>query len=279
MDDKQNPTAAPPLPDFATLRLALQDGIATLWLARPDARNALNLAMCRELTAACEALEADDAVRVIVVRGEGVAFCAGADLKERQGMSPAEMVARRVEGFTAYAALEAMSKPLIAAVHGPAYGSGCEIAAACDFVLAGTGASFKYPEVGWGTVGATQRLPRIVGRRMAKELLFTGRTIDAEEAFRLGLVNHVDAPEALDARVAEMAARIAAANPVALRLTKRCIDDGLDTTREGAMAVELLAIQENLRHGDWRKAIAGFGAKPATPASQAHQEGGDATAR
>ncbi|WP_144638156.1 enoyl-CoA hydratase/isomerase family protein [Bordetella genomosp. 13] len=248
-------------PEFTTLRLALQGPVATLWLARPDSRNALNLAMCRELTAACEALEADDAVRVILVRGEGVAFCAGADLKERQGMSPAEMVARRVEGFTAYAALEALSKPIIAAVHGAAFGSGCEIAAACDFVLGTPGAAFKYPEVGWGTVGATQRLPRIVGRRMAKELLYTGRVVDAQEALQLGMLNHVYAPEEFDARLAEMAERIAAANPLTVSLTKRSIDGGLDTTREGAMAVELLAIQENLRHSDWQKAIAGFGRK------------------
>lgn len=248
-------------PEFTTLRLAPQGPVATLWLARPDSRNALNLAMCRELTAACEALGADDAVRVVVVRGEGVAFCAGADLKERQGMSPAEMVARRVEGFTAYGALEALAKPIIAAVHGPAFGSGCEIAGACDFVLATTGAAFKYPEVGWGTVGATQRLPRIVGRRMAKELLYTGRVVDAQEALQLGLVNHVYEPAEFDARIAEMADRIAAANPLTVSLTKRSIDGGLDTTREGAMAVELLAIQENLRHSDWQKAIAGFGKK------------------
>jgi enoyl-CoA hydratase len=248
-------------PAFETLRIAQQGPVATLWLARPDSRNALNLAMCRELTAACAALDADDAVRVVLVRGEGVAFCAGADLKERQGMSAAEMVARRVEGFTAYAAIEALSKPAVAAVHGPAYGSGCEIAAACDFVLASTGASFKYPEVGWGTVGATQRLPRIVGRRMAKELLFTGRVVQAQEALELGLVNHVHPPEEFEARLAETADRIAAANPVTVRLTKRSIDGGLDTTREGAMAVELLAIQENLRRSDWQKAIAGFGTK------------------
>lgn len=253
--------------EFTTLQLDKSDGVATLWLARPDSRNALSLAMCRELTAACEALEADDDVRVVLVRGQGVAFCAGADLKERQGMSPAEMVARRVEGFTAYAALEALSKPVIAAVHGPAYGSGCEIAAACDFVLATTGAAFKYPEVGWGTVGATQRLPRIVGRRMAKELLFTGRVVGAQEALQLGLVNHVHTPEEFDARLAETAAHIAAANPLTVSLTKHSIDKGLDSTREGAMAVELLAIQQNLRHSDWKKAIAGFGKKEGVDAA------------
>jgi enoyl-CoA hydratase len=249
------------LPVFETLELELENGIAALWLNRPDSRNALNLRMCHEITAACEALEQNDAVRVVVLRARGVAFCAGADLKERQGMSAVEMVARRVDGFTAYAALEALSKPLIAAVHGAAFGSGCEIAAACDFVLATSQAAFKYPEVGWGTVGATQRLPRIVGRRMAKELLFTGRTIDAQEALQLGLVNHVYDPEEFDAAVTGMVERIASANPLTVQLTKRSIDDGLDTTREGAMAIELLAIQRNLRHSDWQKAISAFGKK------------------
>ncbi|AOB31384.1 enoyl-CoA hydratase [Bordetella sp. H567] len=249
------------LPVFDTLQLELEGGIATLWLNRPDSRNALNLRMCHEITAACEALEENEAVRVVVLRARGVAFCAGADLKERQGMSAADMVARRVDGFTAYAALEALSKPLIAAVHGAAFGSGCEIAAACDFVLATAQAAFKYPEVGWGTVGATQRLPRIVGRRMAKELLFTGRTVDAQEALQLGLVNHVYAPPEFEAAVMDLAQRIAAANPLTVRLTKQSIDDGLDTTREGAMAIELLAIQRNLRHSDWQKAISAFGKK------------------
>lgn len=249
------------LPVFETLQLEAAEGIATLWLNRPDSRNALNLRMCHEITAACEALEDHPDVRVVLVRARGVAFCAGADLKERQGMSAAEMVARRVDGFTAYAALEALSKPLIAAVHGAAFGSGCEIAAACDFVLATTQAAFRYPEVGWGTVGATQRLPRIVGRRMAKELLFTGRVVEAQEALQLGLVNHVYAPEAFDAALADMAQRIAAANPLTVQLTKQSIDQGLDTTREGAMAIELLAIQRNLRHSDWQKAISTFGKK------------------
>lgn len=256
-------------PECTTLRLVIEQGIATLWLARPESRNALNVAMCSELVQMMEALARDDGVRVIVVRGEGVAFCAGADLKERQGMSPAEMVARRVSGFTAYAAIEAMAKPVIAAVHGPAFGSGCEIIASCDFVLASSAAVFKYPEVGWGTVGATQRLPRIVGPRMAKELLFTGRAVDAQEALQLGLVNHVYGDDELEARVMEMAAQIAAANPLTVGLTKRSIDNGLETSRAGAMAVELLAIQENLRHSDWKKAIAGFG----------HKESPNATAR
>jgi len=131
-------------------------------------------------------------------------------------------------------------------------------------VLASSQAAFKYPEVGWGTVGATQRLPRIVGARMAKELLFTGRIVQAQEALTLGLVNHVHPDDCLMDEARAMAIAIARHNPVTLRLTKHSVDTGLETTRQGAMAVELLAIQENLRHSDWKKAIAGFSAAKET---------------
>jgi enoyl-CoA hydratase len=246
-------------PSYETITLAVRDHVATLTLNRPDNRNALNLQMCRELTAACEHVGADRAIRVLLIKAAGSVFCAGADLKERQGMTESDVVARRVAGFTAYAAIEDLAIPVVGVVQGAAYGSGGEIAAACDFVLASTAAGFKYPEVGWGTVGATQRLPRIVGRRMAKELLFTGRVVDAAEALALGLANHVYAPDELDARADTMAEAIAKNNPLTVRLAKHCVDAGLETTRQGAMAIELLAIQENLRHGDWKGAIAAFG--------------------
>jgi enoyl-CoA hydratase len=246
-------------PDYSTIRLTVAEHVATLWLSRPDSRNALNVLMCKELVAACDRLRADDGVHVVLVRGAGSVFCAGADLKERQGMSMQEMIARRVDGFTAYGAIEALPKATIAVVHGAAFGAGCEIAAACDFIVASEDGQFKYPELGWGTVGATQRLPRIVGRRAAKELLYTGRTFTAREAHELGLVTRLFPAASLEGQVAEMAAAIARANPLTLALTKRSIDLGLETTRDGAMAVELLAIQENLRGSDWQGAIAGFG--------------------
>jgi len=243
---------------YQTIALQVQDHIATIMLNRPDSRNALNLLMCDELSNCARRLDEDDSVRVVLVRGAGQIFCAGADLKERQGMSVAEMTARRVQAFTTYDSLERFSKPLIAVVHGAAFGSGCEIAAACDFIIAAENAQFRYPEVGWGTVGATQRLPRIVGPRLAKELLYTGRRIGADEAQRIGLVNQVCRSEDLDAVVQEMAVAIAGKAPLTVQLTKRSIDQGLTTTREGAMAIELLAIQENLRGADWRAGLAAF---------------------
>ena len=250
---------------YETLTFSVTNHVATLTLNRPDSRNALNLQMCRDIVAACERTSADSDIRVLLIKASGSVFCAGADLKERQGMTTADMVARRVEGFTAYAAIEDLQIPVIAVVQGAAYGSGGEIAASCDFVLASTRAGFKYPEVGWGTVGATQRLPRIVGRRMAKELLYTGRVVDAAEAQTLGLVNHVYPADQLNAQADTMAAAIAKNNPLTVRLTKHSIDTGLETTRQGAMAIELLAIQENLRHSDWKGAISKFDSDKVAP--------------
>ena len=247
--------------NFETIEVTLDEHVATLCLNRPDSRNALNFQMCRELTEACNQLTKLQEVRSVLIASKGQVFCAGADLKERQDMSDEEVVARRVAGFTAYAAIEALPMAVIGVVQGAAYGSGCEIAGACDWVLASRNAQFKYPEVGWGTVGATQRLPRIVGRRMAKELLFTGRIFDAEEACSLGFVNHVYESEELLATATQMAQHIAQANPITLQLTKRSIDQGLESTREGAMGIELLAIQENIRNSDWKKAISQFGTK------------------
>src|ERR1700704_5666919 len=129
----------------ATLELTMEGGIATITLNRPDARNALNLAMCEALVAAAKAIT-DDEMKAVFVRGAGPVFCAGADLKERQGMSQAQVRERRLKGFAAYAALEALPMPAIAVVQGPVVGSGCEIAGACDFIVATPEASFRTPE-------------------------------------------------------------------------------------------------------------------------------------
>jgi enoyl-CoA hydratase len=247
--------------ELETVLVTQHDAIATLTLNRPDARNACNAQMCRDLITATDQLGRDDSVHVVLVRGAGKAFCAGLDIKEKQSLSSSDMLARRALGFTAYAAIERLPQAAIAVVHGPAYGGGLEIVAACDFALASVDAKFCYPEVAWGTVGATQRLPRLAGTRMAKELLFTSRGFNAAEAKEIGLVNHVYQPDMLDAAVMEMAQKIAAAQPKTVQLTKRCIDQGVETTREGAMAVELLAIEQNLRQTDWKEALAGFGSK------------------
>ncbi len=233
-------------------------GVVTLTLNRPAQRNALNLALAVAIGAACRRLRAEGAP-LVFVRAAGPVFCAGADLKERQGMDDDAIRARRIKGFAAYDALEALPMPVIAVVEGPAVGSGAEIAAACDFIIATPAASFRTPEALWGTVGATQRLPRVLGKRLAKDLMLTGRSLSAEEALAHGLVTRLVAPEALAATLAEIAATIVKAPPAALRMAKRCIEEGLARDQRGAMATELLAIEESLANAEWKQAMAGFG--------------------
>jgi enoyl-CoA hydratase len=248
--------------NLTTVRYGLADGVATITLDRPDSRNALNRAMCEDIVAAAAAARTDDA-RLVLVRGAGPVFCAGADLKERKDMSVDEVRNRRLRGFAAYHALESLPMPTVAVVHGTAIGSGTEIAAACDFIVATPEATFATPEALWGTVGATQRLARVLGKRLAKDLMFTGRKLTAEEAKIAGLVTRIVAPENLEAALAELAATIAKASASGLRQAKRCIDQGSELDPRGALAVELLAVEENLAQAaqgedSWRNRMAGF---------------------
>jgi enoyl-CoA hydratase len=235
------------------------EGVATITLNRPGARNALNTALALGLFEAMRRAVAEQA-KLVLLRAAGAVFCAGADLKERQGMSDDQVRARRLKAFAAYDAIERLPMPAIAVVQGPAIGSGCEIAAACDFVVATPAASFRTPEALWGTVGATQRLPRIIGKRLAKDMMFTGRTLSAEAAQAAGLVTRLVAAEALEATLAEMAATVVKAPASALALAKRCIDEGVERDPRGALATELMAIEESLAAAEWRRTMAGFGA-------------------
>lgn len=227
-----------------TVRLAFEGEVATLALDRPEVRNALNLEMCDALIEAVKNLDA----RVVFVRGNGPVFCGGADLNERKGKSEQWIRERRMKAFAAYAALEALPMPCVALVHGAAIGSGVEIAAACDFIVATPDATFRTPEAQRGTVGATQRLPRILGKRLAKDLMFTGRALTAEEARHAGFVSRIDD---LDKAKREIADQILKAPPLALRLAKRTIDRGVELDPAGALQAELEAIDEQLAAGQW----------------------------
>ena len=247
---------------MSTVLVLASDGIAHVILNRPESRNALNLQMCEELGAAMRRLADDETVGVAIVRAHGPVFCAGADLKERQGMDAAQTRARRIKAFEAYDAIESFPKPAIAVVQGACVGSGCEIAACCDFIYCSEKASFGTPEALWGTVGATQRLPRILGARLAKEMLFTGRVLSAVEALEAGLVNRVLADDKVLETALEAARIIAKAPAGSIALAKRCVDRGIELDRKGALAVEIEAIEENLAATDWKSNIAAFGRKP-----------------
>ncbi|PZW48672.1 enoyl-CoA hydratase [Humitalea rosea] len=241
-----------------TLVQGFSDGVLTLTLNRPQARNALNLALCDALLGGARRALAEQA-RVVLIRANGPVFCAGADIKERQGMADDAIRARRLRAFAAYDAIERLPMPVVAVVEGPAIGSGAEIAALADFIIATPAASFRTPEALWGTIGATQRLPRILGKRLAKDLMLTGRTLSAAEALTHGLVARLVAPEALEAEVAAVLAPMLKAPASALAMAKRCIEEGLARDPRGALATELLAIEENLAAAEWKQAMAGFG--------------------
>jgi enoyl-CoA hydratase len=243
---------------FTTIRYDTKGGVATITLDRPESRNALNRAMCEDLVAAAAAATADADARLVLVRAAGPVFCAGADLKERKEMSVDDVRNRRLRGYAAYHALETLPMPVVAVVHGAAIGSGAEMAASCDFIVATPEATFATPEAMWGTVGATQRLPRVLGKRLAKDLMFTGRKLTAEEARSAGLVTRIVSADKLDATLAELAQTILKASPAGLRQAKRAIDQGSELDPKGALAVELLAVEENLEQGAWRDRMSGF---------------------
>jgi len=230
---------------------SVADGVATITLNRPESRNALNLDMCDRLIGFSRECISNSQIRLVLVRANGPVFCAGADLKERQGMNEAQVRERRMKGFAAYAALEALPMPVIAVVQGPAVGSGCEIAGACDFIVATPQASFRTPEALRGTVGATQRLPRVLGKRLAKDMMLTGRELRAEEAMQAGLVSRLVSEPDLERTLEEIGKIIVNAPWQSLRLAKRCIDRGAELDPQGALATEIAAIEEQLASGNW----------------------------
>jgi len=233
----------------STVMLAVDGGVATLALNRPDVRNAVNLMMCEALIAVCMEISSNEEIKVVFVRGNGPVFCGGADLKERTGMTEAWIRARRQKAFDAYEAIEGLPMPCIALVHGAAIGSGVEIAAACDFIVCTPEATFRTPEAQRGTVGATQRLPRVLGKRLAKDLMFTGRALTADEALQAGLVSRVVGD--LEKEKETLAKSILGATPLALRLAKRCIDRGIELDPKGARETESEAIEEQLASGSY----------------------------
>jgi enoyl-CoA hydratase/carnithine racemase len=236
-----------------------EGSVSWVTLNRPEARNALNLPMCHALRETFQRLDEDPEVRVVMLAAAGPVFCAGADLKERKGKDEVWVRARRVASFAAYEAIERCRKPVVALVHGAVVGSGGEMAMSCDFIVAAANTTFSFPEPQWGTVGATQRLQRVIGRQRAKELLFTGRALSAEEALRVGLVARTVSNEELQASAVQIAASIAKAPALALALTKHAVDLGSQTTLQVGIQIELAAIDRCLHETDWRGGVEKFG--------------------
>lgn len=219
-----------------------EPGIRLLTINRPKALNALNVQTLDEIAHAVADIAADTAARVLLVTGAGEkAFVAGADISGMVAMSAIEAEAFSRRGMQVAAAIEALPVPVLALVNGYALGGGCELAMACDWIVASEKAVFGQPEVNLGIpagFGGTQRLPRLVGRGMAMELLTTGRQVKADEALRIGLANHVVPPDQLMAKGLELARMVAGKAPIAVRMTKQAAHRGLDMDLANGCALE-----------------------------------------
>jgi enoyl-CoA hydratase len=245
--------------DESTIRLDRDgDGIAIITVNRPDKLNALNADTVRQLDGALREVRADDAVRAVILTGSGEkAFVAGADIAELAQMGPIDGVQVSRDGQDTFRMLERMPKPVIAAVNGFALGGGLELALACHVRIASSRAKFGLPEVKLGIIpgyGGTVRLPRLVGRGRALELMLTGDMIDADEAYRIGLVNRVEEPAAVLDAAKSMAARMAANGPIAIALALEAVDRGMSGTIDDAQVLEsrlfgLLASTDDMREG------------------------------
>ena len=235
-------------------------------LDRPQVANAFNTEMAGELACLFERLRADlGETRALVLTGTGDrAFCAGGDLKERNGMSDETWFAQHLVYERMVRALLGVPVPVIGAVNGAAYGGGCELAAGCDFLIAASHAKFAQTEVGLGIIpgaGGTQLLARAVGERRAKQIILTGEPFTAKEAEYWGLVNEVVTKDALMDRAVEIASRIARNAPVAVRQAKQAIRTGLDMGLAEGLAFEIEAYNRTIVTRDRREGVAAFNEK------------------
>jgi enoyl-CoA hydratase len=217
---------------YANLRVETRDGVAVVTVHRPEKLNALDDRTIEELGAAFDALAADASVRGVILTGAGgKAFVAGADIAELSGETPVEGRDRALRGQRVFDRIENLGKPVIAAVNGFALGGGCELAMACHVRVASENARLGTPEVKLGLMcgyAGTQRLPRLVGKGRALEMLLTGEMIDAQEALRVGLVNHVFPQESLLAEAEALLRKMLANGPLSLRLTLDAVNAGLE---------------------------------------------------
>lgn len=228
--------------DYQNLLFTNEDGIGIITMNRPKALNALNGALMHELSHLADQIAKDESVRVVIITGSGEkSFVAGADITEMQPMTAIEGRNWGKLGQATFAKIENLPQPVIAAVNGFALGGGCELSMACDIRIASEKAKFGQPEVTLGITpgfAGTQRLARLVGRGLAKELLFTGDMIDAAEAYRIGLVNKVVPADQLTDKAKEMAKKIMSRAPVAVQLCKAAVNEGMDMDQDSGVAYE-----------------------------------------
>ncbi|MEM3612910.1 MAG: enoyl-CoA hydratase-related protein [Candidatus Bathyarchaeia archaeon] len=244
--------------EFKYIMYEKSEGIATITINRPEALNAFNAEVVSEIMQALDDVRADENVRVVVLTGAGEkAFSAGADIKAMKGMNALKARELSQMGEKLCSALENLEKPVIAAINGYALGGGLEVAMACDLRIASENARMGQTEINIGLIpgwGGTQRLTRLIGTTKAKELIFTGKMIDAKTAEQLGLVNMVVSQEKFREAVRQFALELAQKAPVALKVAKALINKGAEISLDAAIALEregfgVVASTEDLQEG------------------------------
>jgi len=243
---------------YQTLLFEIRDGIAFVTINRPDKLNALNDQVMIDLAHAVERIATEGEIKGAILTGSGPkSFVAGADIGDLSRQGPFDGKARAQRGQAVLRRLETCGKPVIAAINGFALGGGCELAMACHIRIASENAKFGQPEVKLGIApgyGGTQRLPRLVGKGIAMQLILTGEMIDAQEAYRIGLVNKVVPAADLLAESEKMMRGILAMGPLAVRLSMEAIDSGLEMTLDEGLLLEanhfgLLAATQDMKEG------------------------------
>ena len=226
--------------DYEFLKIERQDGITVMKISAPKSLNALNSTILKEIDSFVSGL--DNTTRVLIITGDGEkSFVAGADISEMAHLNEPQGFEFGRLGAQVFRKIETLPIPVIAAVNGFALGGGCELAMACDIRIASVKAKFGQPEVGLGIIpgfSGTHRLPKLIGQGYAKEMIYTGKVIRADEALRIGLVNATYEPEELMPKALEMAAMMLKNAPVAIRLAKQSINEGYDLDADGAIALE-----------------------------------------
>ena len=236
------------------------EGVVRLTISSPATLNALNSTILAELDAFVDSLD-PATTRALVITGEGKSFVAGADISEMAHLSEAEGLAFGQRGAAVFKKIEDLPFPVIAAVNGFALGGGCELAMACDIRIASAKAKFGQPEVGLGIIpgfSGTYRLPKLVGQGMAKELIYTGKVIAADEALRIGLVGSVVEPEELEGAVDALLAAILKNAPIAVRYAKACINGNYDLSADESIALENHYFAKCFTTEDQKEGMAAF---------------------
>lgn len=246
--------------EYEFLKIERIDGISIMKVSAPKSLNALNSTILREIGDFVENL--DDTTRVLIITGDGEkAFVAGADIAEMANLNEEEGYKFGALGAKVFRRIETLDIPVIAAVNGFALGGGCELAMACDIRIASNKAKFGQPEVGLGITpgfSGTYRLAKLVGQGYAKEMIFTGKAIRADEALRIGLVNAVYEPEELMDKVMETAQKIVANAPLAIAHAKRCINESYDLIADDAIELENVAFGKCFATDDQKEGMAAF---------------------